>query len=500
MILLSVSLMSASCEKQSDTPKSLRDDQRVKAAPIDLSEPVSLNDQNPHYFTFRGAPTILITSGEHYGSVINLDFDYIPYLDELQSKGFNCTRLFGGPYVEFAGWYGYDADQPLSPAPSRFICPWARSSKAGYVNGGNKFDLTKWDQHYFDRLKDFMEEAGKRGVVVELTLFSPYYNSPGNDVDRMWKYSPFYEGNNINGIGTVPRPRVLTINNGNLLAVQDAYVEKLVTELRDFDNLIFEICNEPYIQDLVTYDWMNHISEVIRNTESGSGKIHLISQNIANGAREITDAVPNVSVFNFHYSYPSAVDLNYDLNKVIGNNETDGFTPAIPARVKAWEFILGGGGLFNNLDMSFTPATPDGGSEDSESAVLRSMISTLKQFIDSFDFINMQPDMDVISDLDRNDYSTRALSETGVSYAIYLRKTDLDDKAVRRAVLDLDLPAGKYMAMWIDPATGNVLENEMFSHSGGVMAITSPAFTSDFAVAVRKKDVMERLGEASSFE
>jgi hypothetical protein len=39
--------------------------------------PLSLHPQNPHYFLFREKPAILIGSTEHYGAVINLDFDYI---------------------------------------------------------------------------------------------------------------------------------------------------------------------------------------------------------------------------------------------------------------------------------------------------------------------------------------------------------------------------------------------------------------------------------------
>ena len=38
--------------------------------------PIALHAENPHYFHWRGRPTILITSGEHYGAVMNLDFDY----------------------------------------------------------------------------------------------------------------------------------------------------------------------------------------------------------------------------------------------------------------------------------------------------------------------------------------------------------------------------------------------------------------------------------------
>jgi hypothetical protein len=44
---------------------------------VKASETLQLNPQNPHYFLFRGKPTVLITSGEHYGAVINLDFDYV---------------------------------------------------------------------------------------------------------------------------------------------------------------------------------------------------------------------------------------------------------------------------------------------------------------------------------------------------------------------------------------------------------------------------------------
>ncbi len=37
--------------------------------------PISLHPENQHYFQWRGKPTILVTSGEHYGSLLNLDFD-----------------------------------------------------------------------------------------------------------------------------------------------------------------------------------------------------------------------------------------------------------------------------------------------------------------------------------------------------------------------------------------------------------------------------------------
>jgi hypothetical protein len=52
-------------------------------------KPLVLHPTNPHYFLFRGKPAIIITSGEHYGAVMNLDFDYVKYLETLRSDGMN---------------------------------------------------------------------------------------------------------------------------------------------------------------------------------------------------------------------------------------------------------------------------------------------------------------------------------------------------------------------------------------------------------------------------
>src|SRR5262245_16323437 len=107
-------------------------------------DPLALHPTNPHYFLFRGKPTVLVTSAEHYGAVINTDFDYGKYLDTLAADGLNLTRLWVGPYCEPPGAFGI-ADNTLAPKAGKVIFPWARTDRRGYANGGNKFDLTKWD-------------------------------------------------------------------------------------------------------------------------------------------------------------------------------------------------------------------------------------------------------------------------------------------------------------------------------------------------------------------
>ena len=449
-------------------------------------QPISLHEENSHYFMFRGKSTILITSGEHYGAVLNLDFNYTDYLDELQSNGLNCTRLFAGPYVEFPGWFNYTSDQPLSPAHGRFICPWARSSEPGYINGGNKFDLTKWDIEYFKRLKDFLTQASGRGIVVELTLFCPYYDIHKGDHDLLWKYSPFYHENNINDIGKIHRIKALTLDNGNLLEIQEAYVRKVITELKDYDNIIYEICNEPYVQNLVPDDWMAHISLVITDTESAFRFKHLQSHNVANGVTVINNPLLNASVFNFHYSNPKSITLNYGMNKVIGNNETDGFEPPEMSRINAWDFIIGGGGLFNNLDMSFTTSDPGGINSSGGQAMLRFQLGINKTFIERFNYVRMKPDTLVINDMFMQGISAIALSETGVAYAIYLHKSNLKDLNPVSVELGINLPLGNYKALWVNPVTGKSEMEITFNHSGGEKKLNSPSFGLDIALDIRR--------------
>jgi hypothetical protein len=149
--------------------------------PAEPLVPLNLHPGNPHYFLFRktcNAYRVYRT----LRAVMNLDFDYIRYFDELAACKLNVTRTFSGIYVEPPGVFGITRNT-LAPGTGRFICPWARSTEEGYPFGGNKFDLTKWDTDYFSRLKNFVEEAGKRNIVVELDLFSNFYDT------LQWKLS-----------------------------------------------------------------------------------------------------------------------------------------------------------------------------------------------------------------------------------------------------------------------------------------------------------------------
>ena len=441
-----------------------------------FSQPVSLHPDNPHYFLYNNKPTVFITSGEHYGSLLNLDFNYTGYFEELQRKGLNMTRTFSGVYCEQPGAFNI-RNNTLAPASLKYITPWARSETPGYKNGGNKFDLTKWDVKYFGRLKDLLQQAADRGVVIEFTLFCPFYE------DGMWFISPMHPSNNINSTPDIARTDVYTLDkNASLLSIQKELVKKIVTEVNNFDNLVFEICNEPYFGG-VTLEWQHAIADVITETERSLSKKHLITQNIQNGSSLVNNPHPAVSVYNWHYAYPPVtVAMNYQLNKALGDNET-GFRGVSDStyRFEGWRFIMAGGALFNHLDYSFGPGnesgdykydstTPGGGGD-----ALRKQLSSLKKFIEGFDFIKMKSDSIFFAD---TSIRGNALAEAGKQYAAYF----INDKKLSE--IYVNVPSGKYKAAWFRPERNKYEKTYSVTSRNGKLVLKVPDQSADLAIKI----------------
>jgi hypothetical protein len=447
--------------------------------------PLSLNPQNPHYFLFRDKPTVLIGSTEHYGAVLNLDFDYVTYLDEVAASGLNVTRTFSGVYLEPGGAFGI-LRNTLAPAPERYICPWARSSEPGYTNGGNKFDLMQWDPAYFTRLKDFITQAGKRGIIVELDLFSNFYDTV------QWKLSPLYIANNVNSIGNiVDQKEILSLRHPEVLGIQEKMVRKIVSELKDFDNLYYEVCNEPYFGDTIALrEWEKHMTGIVADAEEGFTAKHLISNNIANGQQLVSDRSESISIYNFHYAKPPVtVAMNYHHNRVIGDNET-GFNGIEDAtyRTEAWDFMMAGGGLFNHLDYSFTTDNEDGsniieeGQPGGGGKTLRNQFKILATFMKGIDFINMVPvTTDMMRLSEAGNTSFYGLAKPEELYAIYLH---CRDTTVTKTVIEINLLTGSYDLTWLDTKTAEVRTEAIENHPGGWVKISSPEYLTDIALKI----------------
>ena len=455
--------------------------------------PIHLHADNPHYLAYKGQPILLVSSGEHYGAVLNREFDYLRYLDTLAQQGMTYTRLFTGSYLENPGAFGI-RHNTLAPAPGQFLAPWARTDAPGYLNGGNKFDLDRWDEDYFRRLKDFLERAGRRGIVVELTLFSSIY------AEDNWRFCPFYPENHLAPGHSLDRTAVHTLENGPLLARQEALVRKLVAELNEFDNLIFEIQNEPWsdrtaaVEVFETYDptlghnwqnrvevadeaslaWQARVAEWIASEEARLPKRHLIAQNFCNFRTRLVQVDERVSILNFHYAWPEAALWNYGLGRVINFDESGFSGPDDePYRRQAWRFLLGGGGIFNHLDYSFFVGREDGEGRNQApgggSRELRRQLCALGEFAGRYAFIDMRPEggMPRGTSLLRGSDQALAYLEGGGD-------------------LTLTLPPGDYHVEWLDPLRGElVAEQTLACGARGLLELAPPIPADELALGIR---------------
>jgi len=478
--------------------------------------PIRLHPRNPHYFLFRGKAVALITSGEHYGAVINADLDFHKYLATLEAEGMNYTRLFPGSYVEVPGKSFGILRNDLAPASGRFLAPWERSTTAGYAGGGNKFDLSQWDAEYFRRLHDFVTEASRRGIVVEISLFSSQYG------DIQWDLSVFNSANNVNGTDAIDRKKINTLENGNILSYQERYVRKLVREVNRFDNVIFEIENEPFsdrpevervvnpylfppsrnqfpntieVADDASLAWQARVAQWIISEEATLPNKHLIAQNYCDFGLPVRQLVPGVSVVNFHYAFPEAASANYGLEKVIAYDETgflgrdsDGY------RREAWNFMLSGGGAFDALDYSFTVGHEDGTDTEPNgpgggSPAFRRQLRVLSKFLGRFALADMKPDQRTVKHA--GETYARVLSDPGREYAIYF-----DGNGPAQVMLEL--PAGEYSGEWINTKTGDTEGLERFRHRGGEKNIAVAGISEWNRAATGKKTCQGRRFRALS--
>ena len=438
-----------------------------------IPQPISLHEVNPHYLKYQGEPILLITSAEHYGGVLNLDFDYVTYLDALYRDGMNYTRIFTGAYVENSESFGIEQNT-LAPLKNRVITPWARSKVPGYFNGGNKFDLSKWNKDYFTRLKGFLKKASDRGIIVEITFFSSIYR------DDHWQFSPLHPNNNINNTDNIDRKYANTLQNGNHIRFQEEMVRKIVREVNDFDNVFFEIQNEPWADQpgvdfpvhisnekpldhwsgtatsasQPSFEWQKKIASFVVDEEKQLPKKHLIAQNYTNFRFPIPDVDPNISIINFHYAWPDAVYLNYAHNKVINFDES-GFSGKKEEtyRIQAWNFMLAGGGVFNNLDYSFVAGHENGDfvadSPGWGSKTLRDQFRFLREFLEGFNFIEMTPDPSFSSSV--IGAHSRALVNEGKEYAVYFYLGE-------QCEVNYIIPKGTYQSKWFNPEKGKLIE------------------------------------------
>src|SRR6516162_1528009 len=156
---------------------------------------------NPNYFEeSSGRPLILC--GSHSwntlqdwgtgGSSQPLDFD--AFVRFLQVHGHNFTLLWRTELPKFSNLPVVATNPPdFTVTPH----PWMRTGPGLATDGGLRFDLSKFDPTYFNRLRARVEALNRAGIYVGVYLFTAEFLLRFRSATDGY---PFSGPNNINGI------------------------------------------------------------------------------------------------------------------------------------------------------------------------------------------------------------------------------------------------------------------------------------------------------------
>jgi hypothetical protein len=200
----------------------------------------------------------------------------------VTGHGHNYIRLWMWEQPERVCW----SDEEVTVAP----LPWARTGPGLAADGQPKFDLEAFDPAYFERLRARVADAQGRGVYVSVMLFQGWsLDKSGNPEGDPWFAHPMNPLNNIQGIGAADgradaddRPTVHSLGNPALVALQDAYVRRVVDAVNEFDNVLYEVLNEGGATD-----WQHHVIGLVQEYEQSKPRQHLVgmSHRITGGMR-----------------------------------------------------------------------------------------------------------------------------------------------------------------------------------------------------------------------
>jgi hypothetical protein len=153
--------------------------------------------------------------------------------------------------------------------------------------------------------------------------------------------------------------------------------------------------------------------------------------------------------------------------------------------------MIAGGGVYDNLDYSFTVGHEDGTAAieapGGGGRVLHEQLAILVRFMYALDFARMRPDNAAIGALPEGT-TARALVEVGQAYAVYLQSALSGERCTE---MGLDLPRGRYRAEWVNAQTGDVDRADVFQHAGGMRRLGVPTYDQDIALRVHR---IEPLG------
>jgi hypothetical protein len=453
--------------------------------------PLRVSTENPRYFT-DGSGNVVFLAGSH--TWLNLqdgvltdpppEFDYPGWLNFLQQHNHNFFRLW---VWEQSKW-SVEGEPPYFFSPH----PFQRTGPDNAQDGKLKFDLTRLNQAYFDRMRERVIQAGDKGIYVSIMLFngwSPYYPKGQYSASNPWNGHPFNLSNNINGIDGDPNKdgsgdEIHELTVPEITALQEAYVRKVIDTVNDLDNVLYEISNES-IGSSASIAWQNHFIDFIHTYEAGKAKQHPVGFTVpwpnGNNADPLASNADWISP-NGGLDNPPPTDGS----KVI-ISDTDHLCGICGDRAWVWKSFTRGYNLLF-MDQYDDSYKLHGGGYDMNNpndVSLRDNLGYTALFVRRLNLNEMEPH----GELSSSGYALANPNTIGAEYLVYLpegstvtnilnsvgidRSPDIYLPTDRQVLVDLSATPGELKVEWFNPKNG-ITSSEGTVTGGGIRTFTAP--------------------------
>ena len=445
--------------------------------PSRATGPLRVHPTNPRYFTDGSGQAIYLTGSHTWNNLVDMDkadpptpFDFEAYLDFLDRYGHNFIRLWTWDSVIWDsranGKLGKDFVHHVAPLP------WARTGPDDALDGQPRFDLTKFDPAYFDRLRTRVRAAGDKGIYVSIMLFEGWGLSHANRrvaAADGWAYRshPFHPDNNINGIqgdvnGDGNVLEVHSLASPAITALQEAYSRKVVDTVNDLDNVLCEVANEGGEKE-----WNWWVVKTVQEYERTKPKQHPVG--ITGHGGERTDSL---LLSPADWISPGGQDGYRDPapawnEKKVSLLDTDHVWGVGGNHGWVWRSFLRG---HNPIFMDPYDGSILGERFDPKFELLRRNMGYALRYARKMDLAAMTPRSELAS-------TGFCLANPGREYLVYL-----PDGAA--ATVDLSGVSASLTVEWLDPRSGNTVRGE--STSGGRQTLFKAPFDGDAVLYLRK--------------
>ncbi len=240
-----------------------------------ITTPLRALFSNPNYFTDGGGRAVYLTGSHTWNDLQDWGtedapqpFDFTAFVKMLAAHHHNFTLLWTEELPTF-----HNRPTTIGPPPDVSVTPfpWQRTGPGLASDGKLKFDLTKFNPVYFDRLRSRVRQLNGAGIYAGVYFFSGRYLIG-------YRFSgdgyPFTASNNVNGIdgGDGVESETMTAPDA-VTAMQDAYVKKMIDTLNDLPNVLWIVSQEA-AKD--SQWWNSHVIATARAYEAGKPFQHPI--------------------------------------------------------------------------------------------------------------------------------------------------------------------------------------------------------------------------------